>query len=205
MFQQFRARLERRVHSHRARWSARTLYPFIHSGDRVLDVGAGDCQLDAVLEQKSGCDVVAVDVSDTNRTTRCVTVYDGLRLPFPDRSFDVVLLIFVLHHTTDPRAVLAEAQRVSRRHVIAFEDVNERRWDRWVFRLFHRWLAWSQDISRPNFEWKRKRWSELAASLGMTEQWCGPIGRQLSYFASRHLAFVWNRGQSDVNSTKRAA
>jgi SAM-dependent methyltransferase len=63
-------------------------------------------------------------------------LYDGLHIPFPDDSFDVVLLIFALHHADDPAAVLREARRVCRRHVIAFEDVVISLADRLIFRGF---------------------------------------------------------------------
>src|SRR5207253_11029534 len=93
----------------------------------------------------------------------------GRRLPFPDNSFDVVLLIVVLRHAEAARAVLEEARRVCRRHVIVFEDVNLTFWDRLVFRLFHRWLEWSQKIPRPFHEWTPERWSALAGELGFAE------------------------------------
>ncbi len=45
---------------------------------------------------------------------------DALRLPFPDRSVDIVVCSQVLHHFTDgdARRVLAELDRVARRFVI---------------------------------------------------------------------------------------
>src|SRR5262249_20928989 len=185
--------MEARVYQHRARWTLRRLQRFIGPGDRVLDVGAGDCLLDELLMKKIGCKVVSVDVDDYNRTSLPLDLYDGQRLPYDDDSFDVILLIFVLHHAADPRAVLEEARRVCRGRVIVFEDVNRNFWDRWVFRGFHRWLEWSQKIPRPYHEWSPERWSQLAAELGFREHWSGLIGRQLSYFASRHVAYVWEK------------
>lgn len=50
-----------------------------------------------------------------------VTLYDGTHFPFTDKSFDTSLAVFVLHHTTDPIAVLKEMKRTSDR-VILFEE-----------------------------------------------------------------------------------
>jgi ubiquinone/menaquinone biosynthesis C-methylase UbiE len=167
--------------------------PFIKSSDRILDVGAGDCRLDVLLKKKVGCEVVPVDVEDFNETELTLTMFDGKRLPFPDDSFDAVLLIFVLHHAEDAQAVLAEARRVSRKSVIVFEDVTSNFWDRMMFRGFHHWLAWSEKISYPFREFRPSQWTELATSLGMREKWSGIVGRQLGTFSCRHVVFVWEK------------
>jgi SAM-dependent methyltransferase len=182
-----------RVYEHRARWTARRVRPLVRLGDRVLDVGAGDCRLDLLLKRDPGCDVVPVDVADCNRTDLPLTIFDGRRLPFPDDSFDVALLVFVLHHAEDPRAVLMEARRVSRRQVIVFEDVNVTWRDRLLFRGFHRWAEWSQNLTYPHHEWPPARWSELAADVGLRERWSGLVGRQLGHLASRNVLFDWEK------------
>lgn len=188
------AKVRRRVYGHRARWTARNLARFIKPSDRVLDVGAGDCRLAVLLNRKIGCEVVPVDVEDFNQTPLKLVIFDGKRLPFEDDSFDAVLLIFVLHHAEDARAVLAEARRVSRKKVIVFEDVTSGIWDRMMFRGFHKWLAWSEKISYPYREWRPGQWTELATSLGMREEWSGIVGRQLGVFGCRHVVFVWEKG-----------
>jgi ubiquinone/menaquinone biosynthesis C-methylase UbiE len=187
------ADIRRRVYGHRCRWTARKLMPFIKPSDRILDVGAGDCRLDVLLQKKVGCEVVPVDVEDFNETQLPLTMFDGKRLPFPDDSFDAVLLIFVLHHAEDAKAVLEEARRVSRKSVIVFEDVTSNFWDRLVFRGFHHWLAWSEKISYPFREWRPSQWSQLAEGLGLREEWSGIVGRQLGALSCRHVVFEWKK------------
>lgn len=191
MFEHWR----QKIYEYRARWGTRRLLPWVQPGDRVLDIGAGDCRLSQRLARKGDCEVVPVDVEDFNRTTLPLTRLDGLHLPFPDKSFDVALLLFVLHHAEDARAVLQEALRVCRRSVLVFEDVNLTRWDRWTFRAFHRWLAWSEGISRPHHELTPDEWSALAGSVGLREHARTPLGRQLGPCASRHVLFVWEDPQ----------
>jgi len=200
VLKKLRDRMETRIYQHRARWTARRLGPWIQPADHVLDVGAGDCRLAELLTHKVGCRVTPVDVADYNKTSLPLTRFDGRRLPFDDDSFDVVLLIFVLHHAADPRSVLEEARRVCRRHVIVFEDINVNFWDRWVFRGFHRWLEWSQKIPRPFHEWQPDRWSQLAREVGLREAERTPIGRQLGYLASRHVAFLWEKTGAAVRA-----
>jgi ubiquinone/menaquinone biosynthesis C-methylase UbiE len=92
--------------------------------DRVLDVGAGNCILCQELGRR-GHDVTPVDVTNLSFVDAIVPVtYDGTTLPFADDSFDVALVITVLHHATDPDAVLGEVRRVARR-IIVIEEIYE--------------------------------------------------------------------------------
>jgi ubiquinone/menaquinone biosynthesis C-methylase UbiE len=188
--------VRKRVYGHRARWTQRHLMPYIRPADSVLDVGAGDCRLAALLQRKIGCKVTPVDVEDFNQTDLPLTLFDGEHLPFGDNTFDVVLLIFVLHHAKDARPVLDEARRVSRRSVIVFEDVTSSVWDRMMFRGFHRWLDWSEKISYPYREWQPPQWTELAQSLGLKQVSATPTDRQLGMFSCRHVIFEWAKPQS---------
>jgi 2-polyprenyl-3-methyl-5-hydroxy-6-metoxy-1,4-benzoquinol methylase len=98
--------------------------PFLDTADRVLDVGAGNCILCRQLEQH-GYNVVPVDRENLSFADEIVPVtYDGTTLPFSDDSFDVALLITMLHHVPDPEAVLAEVARVARR-IIVIEEIYE--------------------------------------------------------------------------------
>jgi ubiquinone/menaquinone biosynthesis C-methylase UbiE len=182
-----------RLYRHRARWSARRLLPWIRPGDRVLDIGAGDCRVAELLARRGGCEVVPVDVEDYNTTPMALTLFDGRELPFDDDSFDAVLLLFVLHHAEDVEAVLREACRVCRRSVIVFEDLNLNWLDRLVFRGFHRLLYWSEKIPRPHREWTPDQWQGLARRTGLSARAAEPLGRQLGPLASRHIAFVWEK------------
>ena len=178
------------VYRYRARWSARRLAPWGGAGQRVLDIGAGDCYLDLDLQRRLSCTVVPVDVSDTNRTPLELQLYDGRTLPFADRSFDVALLLFVLHHAEDPAALLGEARRTARR-IIVFEDVTEGWWDRTAFRWSHRVYARVAGIKYPRREWRPERWSALAREAGLVEKWSGPVGRQGGFLSPRHFLYVW--------------
>ena len=182
-----------RVYAHRARWSARKILPHITSADRVLDIGAGDCRLAVRLKEKANCTVVPVDVENFNQTDLKLIMFDGKRLPFEDNSFDAVLLVFVLHHAEDAKAVLEEARRVSRDRIIVLEDVTSSWWDRMMFRGFHHWLVWSEKISYPYHENRPHQWTQIANGLGLTEAAATPLGRTLGPFSCRHIAFVWQK------------
>ena len=102
-----------------ARGQARDVAPWI-VGERVLDLGAGEGHVAAVLGRRRVC---AVDVGPFRRAAVPYTVYDGRRLPFGDAVFDTTLLLLTLHHCDEAAAVLDEAVRVTRRRLVVTESV----------------------------------------------------------------------------------
>ena len=95
---------------------ADTLRP-VRPGARVLDVGCGVGQVVARL-QEAGFEASGVDVSGPNIerakkfSDRC-QLYDGRRLPFPDRHFASVGALNVLEHVEEPEAFVTELVRVT--------------------------------------------------------------------------------------------
>ena len=110
----------------RARRKRQMVAPYLPEGPlRVLDLGAGEGYVGEALQRSRQAEVVLADVLPLNRTDLPFFQYDGTTLPFDDKSFDVTLLVFVLHHCRDPDRVLQEAFRVSRKRVIVVESVYE--------------------------------------------------------------------------------
>ncbi|HLI14404.1 MAG TPA: class I SAM-dependent methyltransferase [Alphaproteobacteria bacterium] len=94
-------------------------------GDRVLDVGCGKGFLVYDFTQvvpgieAEGIDVSAYAIAHAKEEVRhCVRQANAIALPFPDRSFDLVVSINTLHnlHCYDLDKALREIERVGRRH-----------------------------------------------------------------------------------------
>jgi ubiquinone/menaquinone biosynthesis C-methylase UbiE len=96
--------------------------PYFGPADAILDIGSGNGVLCEALRAR-GYRVTALDVADLSFIDSIKpVVYDGVTMPFGNGSFDVALLITVLHHTPDPDQVLAESNRVAAR-VIVIEEI----------------------------------------------------------------------------------
>jgi SAM-dependent methyltransferase len=105
---------------------SRALARSIPGRGTVLDIGSGDGQLASVLMKlRPDLKIQGVDVVPRRKTLIPITQYDGIALPFEDRSFDYVTIVDVLHHTPDPAVVMAEASRVARQGVVIKDHLRE--------------------------------------------------------------------------------
>jgi len=117
---------DRLVFGRRVEVLARHLAEIIPTGGHVLDLGCGDGQIAITLmRHRPDLSVEGVDVLIRPATYIPVTHYDGVTLPFADKSFDYVTIVDVLHHTDDPAAVLRQASRVARRGVTIKDHLRE--------------------------------------------------------------------------------
>ena len=111
------------------RWSRRLAKSFLaftgtRDGERVLDVGCGTGHLAfAVAEVSDPAEVRAVDLSAAyvetarrnNHDARLVfEVGDAYALAFPDRAFDRVLSLLMLHFVPKPALAIREMRRVAK-------------------------------------------------------------------------------------------
>lgn len=112
-------------------------------GKDVLDVGCGDGGFVTALALKypsavvKGCDVSADNIEMAELRGRKFGLEDGTfflngtsGLPFPDKSFDVVVMFDVLEHVTNPEVIIEEISRVLRKGGYFFSSTPNLLWPR---------------------------------------------------------------------------
>jgi methionine biosynthesis protein MetW len=101
----------------------------VPAGSRVLDLGCGNGELLAHLQQHKGCSGYGIEFDDANLRA-CVArgvnaiqlnLEDGLAL-FDDGSFDVVLQLDTLQHLRRTEHMLRETARVGRIGIVSFPN-----------------------------------------------------------------------------------
>ncbi|MCD4847109.1 MAG: methyltransferase domain-containing protein [Candidatus Aegiribacteria sp.] len=90
----------------------------VSEGDRILDIGAADGRLLTCLTSEFRLETaIALDIDlDYLKRTRAIVPLcvqaDGLYLPFPDRTIDLITCTSLLKHITDTGEFLDECRRV---------------------------------------------------------------------------------------------
>jgi SAM-dependent methyltransferase len=85
----------------------------------ALDFGAGDGWFGRqMLDSGAVADLTSVDVQARPNTYVPIRLYDGNRLPLPDKGFNLVYAVDVFHHCPDPPAALADALRCAARYFL---------------------------------------------------------------------------------------
>jgi SAM-dependent methyltransferase len=126
MLRNFLKRLHKPVYDRRLEELVRLLAPHLQSGYRVLDAGCGFGQLGrALMDAVPGCRVEGVERAPRGGELIPVSASTGDCFPWPDSTFDVVIVADVLHHDAEPDRLLAECARVSRHLVIVKDHLRE--------------------------------------------------------------------------------
>jgi SAM-dependent methyltransferase len=96
-----------------------------------LDVGSGDGRVAHHLSQlRQDVEVCGLDVFVRPNALIPTGQFDGENIPFENASWDIVLLVDVLHHTNDPASLLREAARIAREAVIVKDHLCQSAIDR---------------------------------------------------------------------------
>ena len=133
----------------------RIIGEIVDDGARVLDLGCGEGDLLAWLEQRKHVEARGVEIS-TEKVRKCVaqglSVYQsdidvGLA-DYPDHCFDFVILSQTLQEARKPQIVLREMVRVGHRAIVAFPNFGH-----WSVRLSLAWRGRAPKTSHLPYEW----------------------------------------------------
>lgn len=101
----------------------------IEPNARVLDVGCGDGTLLRMLESRKDVDARGIEISPEG-VTKCLA--EGLSViqgnansdlgPYPDKSFDWVILSQTVQAVEDPKHVLKELVRIGKKAIVSFPN-----------------------------------------------------------------------------------
>ncbi|MEK6878691.1 MAG: methyltransferase domain-containing protein, partial [Nanoarchaeota archaeon] len=100
--------IKRYLWSKKSEKIASSISALLSSNDRVLDFGCGNMLIAKFILQKLDVKIIGIDVGNINLTELPITIYDGKRIPFKDKYFDVTYAIFVFHHIENIELLFTE-------------------------------------------------------------------------------------------------
>lgn len=122
------ARLEKKKPNER-RTDLEIIVDLIEPNSRVLDIGCGDGVLLRMLESRKEVDARGIEISPEG-VTKCLV--EGLSViqgnansdlgPYPDKSFDWVILSQTVQAVEDPKHVLKELVRIGKKAIVSFPN-----------------------------------------------------------------------------------
>jgi SAM-dependent methyltransferase len=161
----------------RAAVLARLIAPLLPPHASVLDLGAGDAFLASFgHDHRPDVLITSADVVRREKTFAPVLHYDGIRAPFADNAFDAVVLVDVLHHADDPKALFAEAVRLARKRIVVKDHICENQFDKLLLQFMDRVSNARFGVPLPYNYLARREWRELFSSAGTTASWSESLG-----------------------------
>jgi ubiquinone/menaquinone biosynthesis C-methylase UbiE len=159
---------ERVVFNRRVAVLGEALGALVEAGSDILDVGTGDGQIASLVAAAApGTTVRGIDIMARPTSHIPVDIFDGQTIPHPDKSFDIVSFVDVLHHTDDPVVLLKEAARVARKAVILKDHFSENGVDHTTLR-FMDWVGNApHGVVLPYNYASRAEWAEWYAEAGL--------------------------------------
>jgi SAM-dependent methyltransferase len=187
---------ERMIFGRRVRALAENIGEMIPAGTTsLLDVGCGDGTLArAITDRLPAVQSCGVEIRARPHTAIPVREFDGRSLPFPNASFDVVMLVDVLHHAEEPRILIAEAARVAGRVLIIKDHLA----DAWLSHARLRMMDWVGNIGHGvplrYAYWSHREWRNAFQKAGLREverrERLGLYGPMLRWLFERRLHFI---------------
>ncbi len=142
--------------------------PYFENVKSVLDIGAGSGRFTNELSKHfPHIEFTGVDVHVPQKIHIPIKKYDGKKLPFKDDSFDCVIMIDVLHHSTHPEEILKEAKRVSRRCILIKDHYWNNRLDFLLLKLADYIGNKPYNINLPYNFFKTSDWKNIANETGL--------------------------------------
>jgi ubiquinone/menaquinone biosynthesis C-methylase UbiE len=165
---------------------------FIEKGSKILDLGCGRGITAETFRNYFQAEILGADIGDQRVVDLPFQMINGRNLPFPDNSFDVVLISYVLHHAESPMELLKEAKRVSRDKIIVYEDLDEpgiAKFTCWLHKLTYKISAPFQGNSIEFYD--EEGWEKLFNQIGMKTIFKKRVAPKFSWlYPASNILFV---------------
>jgi SAM-dependent methyltransferase len=136
---------------------------------RLLDVGCGDMSVAKSMASKYKLEYICIDIYPNIEGWENYLEFDGIKMPFGNKEFDVLLFSDVLHHDTENmKSLLFEAKRVTDKIIIK-DHFEFGIWSRRVLQLADFVGNYGYGVSIPKHYLSKQSFSSLLLECGLKE------------------------------------
>ncbi len=171
----------------------------VPQGARVLDVGCNSGEMMKLLQTGKSCDVFGVDVSAkalriARKKGLKVKNASAEKLPFPDATFDVVILREVLVHIHEPLKALKEIRRVLKPEGFLLGSAPHANLERnvWDDKAPHHRYYTEETLLAHLYQVFKETHLRVLTGAQFS------IGFAMSHLASKPCELLWKSGGKDV-------
>jgi SAM-dependent methyltransferase len=184
----------RAIFDRRVKVLSASLASRIPAGASVLDIGCGDGTVGSLVTQLSASiQIRGIEIAPRPNCRIECAAFDGRTVPHPSASFDISMLVDVLHHAPDAQGIaqlLSEAARVSRRYILVKDHLSESSLDFKTLQLMD-WVGnRPHGVVLPYSYQSREQWNAHFAAAGLRVSDWNPTIRLYPF----PLSAVFGRG-----------
>jgi ubiquinone/menaquinone biosynthesis C-methylase UbiE len=100
---------------------------------KILDVGCDDGSLAVqIMKINPTLRMVGIDIQANRPAKIPRKIYNGRKIPYKNKSFDIAIAVDVLHHTKNIPELLKEMKRVSKKYIIIKDHVTNTKLSRFI-------------------------------------------------------------------------
>lgn len=152
------------------RWQLllKRLSPYIGDTKTILDVGVGDGGLSSELLKIHKISIKGIDPHPQDKTFIPIIWFDGITIPFKDKTFDMAMINDVLHHDNHPEIILSEAKRVAKKYVLVKDHYFTNLFDFFLLKWTDYLGNASYGVNLPYNYLTIDSWKKLFKELGLS-------------------------------------
>lgn len=185
----------RQVHPRRVAVLSGIVAELLPPGASVLDVGCGDGLITgSIMKSRPDIIITGLDVMARPEAGVPVRVFDGVTIPYGDKSSDAVIFVDTIHHAAEQEKLIMEAARIARKAVIVKDHLLDGFMAGQTLRFMDRVGNRRHGVDIPYRYWTEAKWRSVFDEAGLVvEQWKTDLGLYpfpLSLVFGRSLHFV---------------
>lgn len=138
------------------------------NGGKILSVGCGEGRVEYEIQKRTGSEVIGAEVTPYKDPQIRIEMIDGEKLPFPDKSFETTLFVYMLHHTENIESLLKEACRVTKGTILILDHTYTNPLSKALLTLYDYGVNIVYHMPIPFNFLKIREWKSLFKKLNLT-------------------------------------